>query len=75
MAFGGIETTRLEGFKNMQDTYNITIKCNTERERDIVLEKIDELIPSGIVKYGDENNVFFSENKGEFFTEQEREVT
>ena len=59
----------------MKDTYNIIIKCDTEQEREIVLEKIDELIPSGIVKYGDENNVFFSENKGEFFTEQEREIT
>ena len=58
----------------MKDTYNIIIKCDTEQERDIVLEKIDELIPSGIVRYSDNNNVYFSENKGEFFTEQEREV-
>ena len=58
----------------MKDTYNIIIKCDTEQERDIVLEKVDELIPSGIVRYSDNNNVYFSENKGEFFTEQEREV-
>ena len=58
----------------MKDTYNIIIKCDTEQERDIVLEKVDELIPSGIVRYSDNNNVYFSENKGEFFSEQEREV-
>tara|TARA_R110002094_G_C4770837_1_gene200360 strand:- start:2 stop:181 length:180 start_codon:yes stop_codon:yes gene_type:complete len=59
----------------MSDTYNITIKCDTEQERDIVLEKVDELISDNIVRYGDRNNVFFSENKQQWFSEQEREVT
>ena len=59
----------------MSDTYNITIKCDSPEERDIVLEKVDELISDNIVRYGDRNNVFFSENKQQWFSEQEREVT
>jgi hypothetical protein len=58
----------------MSDTYNITIKCDSAEERDIVLEKVDELISDNIVRYGDRNNVFFSENKQQWFSEQEREV-
>jgi len=50
----------------MNDTYNITVVCDTIEERDIVLEKVDELIPHGIVRYKTTgegiNNVFFSEN-------------
>jgi hypothetical protein len=49
--------------------------AHTAEERDIVLEKVDELISDDIVRYGDRNNVFFSENKQQWFSEQEREVT
>ena len=62
----------------MNDTYNITVKCDTREERDIVLEKVDELIPHGIVRYKTTedgiNNVFFSENEMQYFSEKMREV-
>ncbi len=58
----------------MSDTYNITIKCDTIEERDIVLEKVDELVPNNIVRYKERNNVFFSENDMEYFNERMREV-
>jgi len=63
----------------MSDIYNITIKCDTMEERDIVLEKVDELIPHGIVRYKKTvdgiPNVFFSENDMKYYGEQMREVT
>ena len=59
----------------MSDTYNITIKCDSIEERDIVLEKVDELVPDNIVRYRERNNVFFSENDMEYFNERMREVT
>ena len=59
----------------MSDTYNITIKCDSIEERDIVLEKVDELVPDNIVRYKERNNVFFSENDMEYFNERMREVT
>ena len=62
----------------MKDTYNITIKCDTEQERDIVLEKVDELIPHGIVRYRETDdgnpNVFFSENEMKYYGQHMREV-
>ena len=58
----------------MSDTYNITIKCDSIEERDIVLEKVDELVPDNIVRYRERNNVFFSENDMEYFNERMREV-
>ena len=58
----------------MSDTYNITIKCDSEQERDRVLEKVDELLPF-IVRYHGRNNVFFSENEMKYFSEKMREVT
>ena len=59
----------------MSDTYNITIKCDSIEERDIVLEKVDELVPDNIVRYRERNNVFFSENEMQYFNERMREVT
>ena len=62
----------------MSDTYNITIKCDTEEERDIVLEKVDDLIPHGIVRYRETvdgiPNVFFSENDMKYYGQHMREV-
>jgi hypothetical protein len=58
----------------MSDTYNITIKCDSEQERDRVLDKVDELLPF-IVRYQGRNNVFFSENEMKYFSEKMREVT
>ena len=58
----------------MAYTYDITIRCKTPEERDIVLETIDEgvadsqsknLIELGIVRYRGENpNTYFSESDG-----------
>ena len=63
----------------MKNTYNITIKCDTEQERDIVLEKVDELIPHGIVRYKETDdgnpNVFLSENEMKYYGQHMREVT
>ena len=62
----------------MSDTYSITIKCDTEEERDIVLEKVDDLIPHGIVRYRETvdgiPNVFFSENDMKYYGQHMREV-
>ena len=62
----------------MSDTYNITIKCDTMEERDIVLEKVDDLIPHGIVRYRETvdgiPNVFFSENDMKYYGQHMREV-
>tara|TARA_R100001460_G_scaffold9543_1_gene22888 strand:- start:219 stop:398 length:180 start_codon:yes stop_codon:yes gene_type:complete len=58
----------------MKNTYNITIKCNTEEERDIVLETVDTLVSCGIVKYQQESNVYFSENEQLYISERERVV-
>jgi hypothetical protein len=53
------------------ETFNITVKCKTEEERDLVLEhlerailplEIDDLIKQKIVRFRDEPNVYFSAN-------------
>mgnify|MGYP004002285909 FL=1 len=54
------------------ETFNITVKCNTEEERDLVLQHMerailpegcDDLIEQAIVRFrGDEPNVYFSAN-------------
>jgi hypothetical protein len=57
----------------MKYTYDITVRCNSKEDRDMVLEMIDKgtldtyfdtetLIDKGIVKYKD-SNVFFSESE------------
>jgi hypothetical protein len=47
-------------------------------ERDIVLEKVDDLIPHGIVRYRETvdgiPNVFFSENDMKYYGQHMREV-
>ena len=54
------------------ETFNITVKCKTEEERDLVLQHMerailpegcDDLIEQAIVRFrGDEPNVYFSAN-------------
>tara|TARA_B110000285_G_scaffold101398_1_gene115379 strand:- start:104 stop:310 length:207 start_codon:yes stop_codon:yes gene_type:complete len=54
------------------ETFNITVKCKTEKERDLVLQHMerailpegcDDLIEQAIVRFrGDEPNVYFSAN-------------
>tara|TARA_R100001594_G_scaffold4883_2_gene16128 strand:+ start:1531 stop:1710 length:180 start_codon:yes stop_codon:yes gene_type:complete len=55
-----------------KETFNITIKCKNEEDRDALLELVCN---SGIAKCFPESNVFFSENEEEHFDEQQREVT
>lgn len=57
-------------------TYNITIKCDTEEQRDKVLEAVDTLAKiedssisseylnlKGIIKFGNDSNVYFSRTR------------
>ena len=57
-------------------TYNITIKCDTESERDKILNAIDTLAKlnndyfdneninlEGIIKFGNDSNVYFSRTR------------
>jgi len=57
-------------------TYNITIKCDTENERDKILHAIDTLAKlnndyfdnekinlEGIIKFGNDSNVYFSRTR------------
>jgi len=71
---------------NNECTYDIIIKCDTEEQRDLVLEKVDELKnkPCGSVWYDDEGyrngtkpnitNVYFKESYTCYRDSQEREV-
>ena len=51
----------------MADTFNITIKCETEKERDNLLESLD-------LSKVKNPQVFYSENDGRHFDDAEREV-
>ena len=68
-------------------TYDITIKCDTDEQRDLVLEKVDELKnkPCGSVWYDSEGykegkrpnitNVYFKESYSNGYRDsREREV-
>ena len=58
-------------------TFNITVKCDTSEQREIVLEKIDELIDEniGIVRYKERANVFFSEDGADRWYSGEKLIT
>lgn len=63
--------------ENMDElkTFNITIKCQSETERDIILEKVlMDPDTSRFVHCNPTSNVFFSENDGKHFMDAEREV-
>tara|TARA_B100001939_G_C16769448_1_gene541994 strand:- start:495 stop:761 length:267 start_codon:yes stop_codon:yes gene_type:complete len=63
--------------ENMDElkTFNITIKCQSETERDIILEKVlTDPDTSHFVHCNPTSNVFFSENDGKHFMDEEREV-
>jgi len=60
----------------MKDTYNITIKCDSETQRDKILNAIDTLAKlngdyfdneninlENIIKFGNDSNVFFSRTR------------
>jgi len=56
-------------------TFNITVKCDTSEQREIVLEKVDELIREGIVRYKERANVFFSEDGADRWYSREKLIT
>ena len=58
-------------------TFNITVKCDTAEQRDIVLDKVDELINGniGIVRYKERANVFFSEDGANLWYSREKLIT
>ena len=70
----------------MKDTYDIVIKCNTEEQRDLVLDKVDELKnkPSDAVWHDAEGyhngtrpnitNVYFKESYHHYRDSEEREL-
>lgn len=51
----------------MADTFNIIVKCTSEEERDKLLESLDFSILKQPV-------VFYSENDGQHFDNEERQV-
>ena len=56
----------------MKSTFNITVKCETEEERDLLLEVICEY--PELARCYPISNVFFSENDGRHWDDEEREV-
>jgi hypothetical protein len=69
--------------KLKEETFNIIIKCDSEEDREEVLNTINEgLVPLGIqtlyqrkiVRYGKVSNVYFSENDEQFHHDKPREL-
>jgi hypothetical protein len=56
----------------MKPTFNITVKCETEEERDLLLEVVCEY--PKIAKCFPTSNVFFSENDATHWSDKERQV-
>jgi len=56
----------------MSDTFNITIKCDTEEKRDILLDIVCQY--PELARCNPVSNVFFSENDCKYIGEKEREV-
>ena len=66
-----------------KETYNIIIKCDSEEDRDEVLNTINDglapldiqtLYERKIIRYGKESNVYFSENDEKYPCEKPREL-
>ena len=66
-----------------KETYNIIIKCDSEEDREEVLNTINEglapfdvqtLYQRKIVRYGKESNVWFSENDEYYDHEKPRDL-
>ena len=57
----------------MKSTFNITVKCETEEERDLLLDQVVCEYPK-IAKCFPISNVFFSEDEGTKWYNKEREV-
>ena len=57
------------------ETFNITIKCKTEDERDTILDTLlSDYKTKAFVECNPVSNVFYSENDGKHFFDEEREV-
>jgi len=54
------------------ETFNLTIKCDTEEQRDILLDIVCQ--HPELARCNPVSNVFFSENDGKHFCDAEREV-
>ena len=69
--------------KLKEETFNITIKCDSYEDREEVLDMICEgkkandvesLYQKNIVRFGKESNVFYSENDEQFHQDKPREL-
>tara|TARA_Y100000592_G_C5351432_1_gene259049 strand:+ start:536 stop:739 length:204 start_codon:yes stop_codon:yes gene_type:complete len=64
---------------NKKQTFNITVKLNTEEEREIILDILDSYVRrhkcKNMIRFDAKSaNVFYSENEGIYFNERERVV-
>ena len=66
-----------------KETYNIIIKCDSEEDREEVLNIINDgltpldiqtLYERKIIRYGKESNVYFSENDERYHHDKPREL-
>ena len=66
-----------------KETFNIIIKCDSEEDREEVLNIINDgltpldiqtLYERKIIRYGKESNVYFSENDEKYHTDKPREL-
>jgi hypothetical protein len=66
-----------------KETFNIIIKCDSEEDREEVLNTINEglapldvqtLYERKIIRYGKKSNVYFSENDEQFHHDKPREL-
>ena len=53
---------------NNMETFNLTIKFDTEKERDLALDKLAKYKKKSILGW------FYSENDGKHFSDAERQV-
>ena len=63
-----------------KETFNITVKCDSDIERDIILDILSDYLRlhkcKNLIRFGAKDaNVFFSENDGKHFTNKERAIT
>jgi len=62
-----------------KETFNITVKCDSDIQRDIVLDILSDYLAKhkckSLIRFGAKDaNVFFSENDGKHFTNKERAI-
>ena len=66
-----------------KETFNIIIKCDSEEDREEVLNIINDgltpldiqtLYERKIIRYGKESNVYFSENDERYHNDKHREL-